>query len=44
MIVNQRKQVNVAVVGAGTVGSGTITVLTADQDAIAARALPIKVR
>ncbi len=44
MIVNQRKQVNVAVVGAGTVGSGTITVLTADQDTIAARALPIKVR
>lgn len=44
MIDKKRDQVNVAVIGAGTVGSGTVTVLVTDADAIAHRALPIKVR
>lgn len=40
---NAKKQVNVALIGAGTVGSGTLSVLLNNADVIAARALPIKV-
>ena len=39
-----KKQVNVAIIGLGTVGSGALTVLANNADIIAARALPIKVK
>ncbi len=39
-----KNAVNVALIGAGTVGGGTLNVLTHNADIITARALPIHVR
>lgn len=43
MILN-KDHINVGVVGAGTVGGGTVQVLAQNADVIATRALPIKVK
>ena len=44
MLENAKTSINVAVVGAGTVGSGALTVLAKNADVIAVRSLPIKVK